>query len=168
MLESIEGALDDWGNEKSGTSAELEDTRLESLLQVGLVLKEAEMAGAATGKGGTGSAGPLAGSGDDTFQFDAVPVPGAPPSAEPAHAATTAPQKAGRHYVMTLQKTDVGVGQTTAGTSRRSPEIPLVSRGGEFGTEGRRWICRCGMRFEHSLSFRRAHLSKLRRRLDSK
>ena len=78
VLESIEGALDDWGNEKSGTSAELEDTRLESLLQVGLVLKEAEMAGAATGKGGTGSAGPLAGSGDDTFQFDAVTVPGAP------------------------------------------------------------------------------------------
>lgn len=33
-------------------------------------------------------------------------------------------------FVMTLQQTDVGVGQTTAGTSRRSPEvfIPLMAR----------------------------------------
>ena len=33
-------------------------------------------------------------------------------------------------FLMTLQKTDVGVGQTTKGTSRRSPEIfiPLISR----------------------------------------
>jgi HKD family nuclease len=33
-------------------------------------------------------------------------------------------------FLMTLQKTDVGVGQTTRGTSRRSPEIfiPLVAR----------------------------------------
>jgi len=33
-------------------------------------------------------------------------------------------------FLMTLQKTDVGVGQTTAGTSRRSPEIfiPLSAR----------------------------------------
>lgn len=34
------------------------------------------------------------------------------------------------HFIMTLQRTDVGVGQTTAGTSRRSPEIfiPLSAR----------------------------------------
>ena len=33
-------------------------------------------------------------------------------------------------FVMTLQRTDVGVGQTTEGTSRRSPEIfiPLAAR----------------------------------------
>lgn len=33
-------------------------------------------------------------------------------------------------FVMTLQKTDVGVGQTTKGTARRSPEIfiPIISR----------------------------------------
>ena len=36
---------------------------------------------------------------------------------------------------MTLQRTDVGVGQTTAGTSRRSPEIfvPLAARDAEPG-----------------------------------
>lgn len=35
-----------------------------------------------------------------------------------------------RYFVMTLQKTDVGSGQTTAGTIRRSPEvfIPLAAR----------------------------------------
>jgi HKD family nuclease len=35
-----------------------------------------------------------------------------------------------KSFLMTLQKTDVGVGQTTRGTSRRSPEIfiPLVAR----------------------------------------
>lgn len=42
------------------------------------------------------------------------------------------PAQAGAHkaFLMTLQKTDVGVGQITKGTSRRSPEIfiPLVAR----------------------------------------
>ena len=43
-----------------------------------------------------------------------------------------APPQPGHYtgFVMTLQKTDVGVGQTTAGTSKRSPEIfiPLAAR----------------------------------------
>ena len=42
------------------------------------------------------------------------------------------PSQAGNYkvFLMTLQRTDVGVGQTTEGTSRRSPEIfiPLISR----------------------------------------
>lgn len=42
------------------------------------------------------------------------------------------PPQAGQNtvFLMTLQRTDVGVGQTTAGTSRRSPEIfiPLAAR----------------------------------------
>jgi hypothetical protein len=55
---------------------------------------------------------------------------------EPAAATVIAPpgivpsQIAGPNcFVMTLQKTDVGVGQTTKGTSRRSPEvfIPLAA-----------------------------------------
>jgi hypothetical protein len=42
-------------------------------------------------------------------------------------------------FVMTLQQTDVGVGQTTAGTSRRSPEIfvPLAAR--DFAPEFWGW-----------------------------
>lgn len=44
-------------------------------------------------------------------------------------AISTAPHLV-RGFVMTLQKTDVGIGQTTPGTSRRSPEIfvPLSAR----------------------------------------
>lgn len=46
--------------------------------------------------------------------------------------APPAPGQAGKYqaFLMTLQKTDVGVGQTTKGTSRRSPEIfiPLAAR----------------------------------------
>jgi len=46
--------------------------------------------------------------------------------------APVAPEQAGEYqaFLMTLQKTDVGVGQTTKGTSRRSPEIfiPLSAR----------------------------------------
>lgn len=42
------------------------------------------------------------------------------------------PAQSGNHtaFLMTLQRTDVGVGQTTQGTQRRSPEIfiPLISR----------------------------------------
>lgn len=43
-----------------------------------------------------------------------------------------APAQAGKHraFLMTLQRTDVGIGQITKGTSRRSPEIfiPLAAR----------------------------------------
>ena len=43
-----------------------------------------------------------------------------------------------RVFVMTLMRTDVGVGQTTPGTSRRSPEIfvPLTARDAEPGFWG--------------------------------
>lgn len=43
-----------------------------------------------------------------------------------------------RAFMMTLQRTDVGVGQTTRGTSRRSPEIfvPLAARDEEPGFWG--------------------------------
>lgn len=42
----------------------------------------------------------------------------------------TAPMAGNLVFVMTLQRTDVGTGQTTSGTSRRSPEIfiPLTAR----------------------------------------
>lgn len=50
----------------------------------------------------------------------------------PQHESTTTPVVvgAGTSFVMTLQRTDAGVGQVTAGTARRSPEvfIPLIAR----------------------------------------
>lgn len=131
MLENIEGALDGWADAQSGTSMELDDARLESLVQAGLVLQEADMPSLAVGQGGSGSDG-LAESAEKGAAFEAVSVPAAPPAIQPAHAPATG-HAVGRRYVMTLQKTDVGVGQVTAGTSRRSPEIfvPLKARDAE-------------------------------------
>ena len=70
--------------------------------------------------------------------FAAVPVHAAPRMQSPKRRAGTtigrgnvhAPELQGSQFLMTLQRTDVGVGQTSPGTSRRSPEIfiPLVAR----------------------------------------
>ena len=127
-LQEIEGALDAWTDTQSGTSIELNDASLDSLVQAGLVLNEADMPGVAVGKGGSDSEG-FAGGGDAAAAFQALSVPAAPPAIHPAAAPVPVPG-AGRRYVMTLQTTDVGVGQTTAGTSKRSPEIfiPLKAR----------------------------------------
>ena len=135
VLESIEAVLDRWGDEQSGTSTELDDARLASLMQSRLVLKEAEMAAVTTGKARAGSAGSLADDGVGSFQFEAVTVPAAPYPVRAVRAEGARRQIARRNYVMTLQNTDVGVGQTTAGTSRRSPEIfvPLKARDAEPG-----------------------------------
>ena len=127
-LQEIEGALAGWADKQSGTSMELNEASLDSLVQAGLVLKEADMPGLAVGEGGSDSAG-VASGGDAAATFQALSVPAAPPAMQPAAALPAVPA-AGHRYVMTLQKTDVGVGQTTAGTSRRSPEIfiPLKAR----------------------------------------
>ena len=135
MLESIEGVLNRWTDEKSGTATELNDAGLESLVQAGYVLKEAELAAINSGKSSTGMEGISPGDGDDGVQFKAVPVPAAPSVTHPGPVGPIDSQLAGRHFVMTLQKTDVGVGQTQEGTSRRSPEIfvPLKARNSEPG-----------------------------------
>ncbi len=58
---------------------------------------------------------------DDLVEDDFVVVPPVPVPAQPGNH---------RVFVMTLKKTDVGVGQTTSGKARRSPEIfiPLAAR----------------------------------------
>lgn len=59
---------------------------------------------------------------DDEAEAATLEVPDFPPVAPQGGNNTT--------FLMTLQRTDVGVGQTTKGTQRRSPEIfiPLVAR----------------------------------------
>ena len=130
VLERIDEVLDVWADEHSGTSKELSDARLEALVEAGLVPKEADMAAGAPGDSGAGADGVPSDLGGAAVQFDAVAVPPAPAAAAPAAFGNIGQQATGRHFVMTLQKTDVGVGQTTAGTSRRSPEIfvPLKAR----------------------------------------
>ena len=151
ILQSIERALDEWADTSSGIAHILDDDLLDRLVSLGLVPAEAISApetGDVTGfpfstveyenvSGETGADSP----------FIVRPVPSAPPfpklatpvdpatpsatgqAAAQAHGSTL-PTPGIAHFVMTLQKTDVGVGQTTTGTSRRSPEIfiPLSAR----------------------------------------
>lgn len=132
-FKQIEAALDAWGNTQSGTSIELNDARLQSLVQSGLVPKEADLVGYSIGKAGSDWEGHVADSGGEAIRFEAVSVPAAPSVIQPRQVPSIRQQTAGRRYVMTLQNTDVGVGQTSAGTSRRSPEIfvPLKARNAE-------------------------------------
>ena len=132
-LKTVEETLDGWGATQAGTTVQLDEVSLESMLQSGLVLKEADMAAALPGKEHAGTSSPSSGTGDTVFPFEAVAVPAAPVPMQVAHNPSNALQQGVRRYVMTLQQTDVGVGQTTAGTARRSPEIfvPLKARNAE-------------------------------------
>jgi hypothetical protein len=150
LLASVESGLDNWSHEAPGLCHLLTEELLTKLVNLGLVRSEAAFVPVpaphplmpppvAVGAQSAVPSAPL---------FTAVPVPAAPaipisapvdvPEIEEAHApeplVTTPviiPAQGGgaTSFLMTLQNTDVGVGQTTAGTSRRSPEvfIPLVA-----------------------------------------
>lgn len=128
VFDDIEGVLDVWADEGSGTSRELDHSRLDGLVQARLVLNEAEMVTGVPAHGGAGGHGTPSGQGNVAVFFGAVAVPPAPVMVPPTGVAATGSQPS--RFVMTLQKTDVGVGQTTTGTSKRSPEIfvPLKAR----------------------------------------
>lgn len=149
LLASIVAALDEWSTPTEGLCYELDAALLEQLVLKGHVPDEVkawgdEKAAAETEKPTEPS----------LFGRHAVPAaPKAPKLATAAPAASAAtteadeveddegldvvtpppvPGQAGTYkvFLMTLQNTDVGVGQTTKGTSRRSPEIfiPLAAR----------------------------------------
>jgi HKD family nuclease len=157
FVQQVEAALDTWSTEAEATCHRLTHDILKQLVAEGLVLPEAELAAqrAAT----VGRRGTLPGStqGDIARLFRSVPVPRAPvviddtlgdaegehrqvservsPALSPLVAQNTSSLGS---FVMTLQNTDVGFGQTTKGTSQRSPEvfIPLAAldQNGAFWT----------------------------------
>ena len=136
LLRSIEQTLDGWAALSSGTAFLLDDHILARLTALGLAPPETRDIV------DTGSdAGKDIGSVDFISPFATRTEPRAP--SPPRHIASRRhplpanlsldPQPVGSEtagFFMTLQRTDVGVGQTTAGTSRRSPEIfiPLSAR----------------------------------------
>ncbi|TPI28464.1 hypothetical protein FJW08_20525 [Mesorhizobium sp. B3-2-1] len=143
ILGSIEAALDAWADERSGVTKVLDSALLERLVDLGLVIPEAVAAANNNGASGT----PSSGATDEIASiFGAVVSPGAPQVPNLSGAATAQagsqtstgsgaqpsqqPVSLGQTFVMTLKNTDVGVGQTTRGTQRRSPEIfiPLAAR----------------------------------------
>ena len=141
ILQSIEEVLDSWADLSTGTALVLDNLLLARITALGLVPSEAlavsEPADMEEGYGTSRSTRP-------PVPFAARVVSRAPPIPGPAppYEATTTPSPPPQPsafnatgFVMTLQRTDVGVGQTTAGTSRRSPEIfvPLAARDAEPG-----------------------------------
>ena len=141
VFQSIEDVLDRWSDESTGIVSILDSDLLNRLLEQGLTPSEDSMRSSSEGRGPGG--GRIR---DEWDWFPFIPCrePGAPntprgrleppglePEAVPAGDGEPEVVPAGlTGFVMTLQQTDMGVGQTTPGTSPRSPEIfiPLVAR----------------------------------------
>ena len=126
----LDGILNGWTSETSGTSRVLDYAFLELLFQSGLVVKEAEMVGRNSRKSRRTRNGASSEFREAGEYFRAVAVPHAPSTRHPNLGSDLDNESTSRNFAMTLQKTDVGVGQTTEGTARRSPEIfvPLKAR----------------------------------------
>lgn len=148
LLSSVESALDEWSNPALGLAKELTETLLDQLVSEGYVKPEAEIAAESTKRA----------SRNDSIQsrirraiFAKVGVRHAPavklPTQKQRYTGRTAGTKAIKKslevgfkgFLMTLQQTDVGVGQVTEGASKRSPElfIPLAAR--DFAPEFWGW-----------------------------
>ena len=146
ILQSMEQVLDTWADLSSGTAYVLDDTLLARLASLDLVPSETVTG---SGSGGVEQDADKTRPGHTSSPFAARPEPRAPvippPVTDPvassnevqgasATAGTSQPHVSGvTGFVMTLQRTDVSVGQVTARASQRSPEvfIPLVARDAE-------------------------------------
>ena len=131
ILQQVENVLDDWSDASHGTALALDQQLLDDLAALGLVSRESVIDASHRDDQDDAQAGD--GSQQMVFPFRARSEPRAPrvPDRRQGSIADgwgdTAPSKG---FVMTLQQTDVGVGQTSPGTSQRSPEIfvPLAAR----------------------------------------
>jgi len=143
LIGQFEATLDSWCNPSSGTARRVDLALIEKLLEQGYIVTERQAARArASAVPPSGSGRGRAGSRKAIFSAQVVSrAPSAPRWPEPSpfreppgavvSAAVQPPQAASATgFLMTLQQTDAGVGQITAGTSRRSPEIfiPLAAR----------------------------------------
>ena len=126
-LQSIEHMLDHWADLSSGTAHVLDDSFLSLLTVQGHIPQERIAVTKPAGMEQDGN--------------NDLPISQFTPRTE--HRAPAAPKHSSKvekrprrtellpmGFVMTLQQTDVGVGQTSTGTARRSPEIfiPLSAR----------------------------------------
>lgn len=137
FLREVENALDAWMDPAPGHAVKLDSAFLTKLIANGYVVSEIQSNAAATQRRGrtTGS-----GTAANLFPATAVqPPPATPRRTSASQRGRSATQKGpigtpsgagGRGFLMTLQTTDVGRGQKTAGASARSPEIfiPLAAR----------------------------------------
>jgi len=133
LLESVEQMLDLWVDFANGTARTLDEALLQELLRCRYVVLEAQQPSEADPDA------PIAAQPRRTRQdglFARVRVQSPPATPRTAATRTQAPTLPAtarglvQGFVMTLQQTDAGYGQTSRGTTRRSPEvfIPLAAR----------------------------------------
>lgn len=149
---SVKKAFDEWGREGSTNILRLNNELLESLFNGGYIVNEKfhvrdpeEKAVAAESKGSEpvevqsvlkaifGKSEIKRSAPKYKKEVELLPAKSKPQAAAKKvdnKSTVKEPEDGVKGFVMTLQKTDVGVGQTSAGTSRRSPEIfiPLSAR----------------------------------------
>ena len=126
VFDGIHTILGSWTDTTAGLGRTLDSSFVDDLVREGYVLPEVVTREIGSAKKTADGAKKL---------FPSSPVQPTRPIVKPAKqpsAVSTGikPVQALRTFVMTLQNTDVGVGQTTPGTARRSPEIfiPLGAR----------------------------------------
>lgn len=148
VARSIEHELDHWSDTSTGTAKHLDTALLEKLVAAGLVQSES---GPDPDMGQTTTGGPADSPAVRDLPYPPTPFlplsvhppPGygkqpirgrqsnpKPDLPSPHHRPPAGASFFANNFVLTLQTTDVGAGQTTAGTARRSPEIfiPLAAR----------------------------------------
>ena len=142
FLEDLDKLIAEWRNPSTNAAKALDDDLMKALTDSGYIAPESSFVAVPETVEGSGRSpkpkGPKA-----APIFGAVSIPNPPPSTKAISTPskkvgpTGAKKKAAAKkvtpgtptvlvldgFVMTLQQTDVGVGQTTTGTSRRSPEI---------------------------------------------
>lgn len=136
LYDDVISVLEGWCSPEEGTAKKLTEELLQGLIEKGYVNPEARSksvdSSEENGDGKKDSQGGL-------FSGVSVPHPPRPPKpkdetkqkVKPVAPRARGQTKPGieRNFVMTLQRTDAGVGQTTPGKSKRSPEIfiPLAA-----------------------------------------
>jgi HKD family nuclease len=151
ILQQVDAAFDQWCNPQDGTVRVLDAAFLQALIENDDVRSEAQTRteGDIANRVESGAGvfngerlirrGELFGHGANRRRPRGPGGQSPLPRIEIAGPTQTEPQQAGGvGFVMTLMRTDVGVGQLTPGTSRRSPEIfvPLAARDAQPGFWG--------------------------------
>jgi HKD family nuclease len=131
ILGEVEAALDAWSDPTHKLARLLTPELIQDLEGRGLVQPESRARGDEVSESERGEVRERA---LELFGQVRIARP-TPPARRPTIRArgpsvAPAPERGHRGFLMTLQRTDVGAGQTTPGTSRRSPEIfiPLAAR----------------------------------------
>jgi hypothetical protein len=132
LLQEVEGALNAWVDPTHRLARVLTREFLQELERRGLVKPETRTRGDEVPEAERAderqSAADLFGRVRITRRMPLRERTAARPSAAARHVPGTAPLARHRGFLMTLQRTDVGRGQTTPGTTRRSPEVFIPLR----------------------------------------